>query len=365
MSQERYLRHSLIDWFSQDKLVHTRAVVIGAGAVGNEVVKNLALLGVGEIRIYDFDTIEAHNLTRSVLFRESDIGKAKATVSAERAQELDPNVKVEAVIGDFWDQLSILEMKTFDVVFCCVDNFEARIRCNLMCQIARVDFVNIGIDSRFALVEQYPFSRNIDGGCYECNLPPSVYQRMSEKYSCGHLRKVSVVERKVPTTIVTSSAAASLAVSAGLRLGANHGAPDAKRYYLDTIDGHLTRITLERVPGCPCCDRFAQDMDIVQCLPTVGKWANAQADLTVIASDPILVGYRIGSDFFPLFLRADGFDSGYPSTLADDPGKVGLEIRDQFSADELVSRFASYKMPCKFALVLQGNQPTIFEFREQ
>src|SRR5947208_560139 len=99
---DRYLRHDLIDWFDQDLLKRLRVLVVGAGAVGNEVIKNLVLLGVGAIRIVDFDHIEVHNLTRSVLFSEADVGKSKAEVAAAAAQRLDPNCKVEAITGDFW-----------------------------------------------------------------------------------------------------------------------------------------------------------------------------------------------------------------------------------------------------------------------
>jgi len=336
--------------------------VIGAGAVGNEVLKNLALLGVGNVRVYDFDEIEEHNLTRSVLFRESDIGKHKAKVAAERAQELDPNVSVEAIVEDFWDHLTLTDLKSFDVLFCCVDNFEARIRSNTLCQIARVDFVNVGIDSRFALIEQYPFSHNQIGGCFECSLPPSVYRRISERYSCGHLRKLSFMEKRVPTTIITSAAAASLAVSVGLRLGTHDEAPPAQRFYLDTIAGNLTRTELSRVDGCPCCDRYAQEPVVVPCRPVIGAWPTDRPDVTIFTSDPILVSYSIGETSTPVFERASRFDSDYPATLSPDPGAVSLEIRDQFTAPELIERFAGYSMPSKFAYVLAGAQPTIFEF---
>ena len=202
---ERYHRHSLIDWFSQETVARTKAIVIGAGAVGNEVIKNLALLGVGEIYIFDLDFIENHNLTRSVLFRETHIGRPKAQVAAEQAAALDPNVSVYGTHGDFWDHVTFSELCSSDLVFCCVDNFEARIRCNTLCYLSRVDFINIGIDSRYAFVEFFPFSRTSVAGCLECNLPDSAYRRISERYSCGHLRKLSFVEKKIPTTIVTST----------------------------------------------------------------------------------------------------------------------------------------------------------------
>jgi len=106
----RYARHDLIDWFSQEELAELKVIVIGAGAVGNEVIKNLALLGVGETSIFDFDQIEQHNLTRSVLFREGDIGQAKADVAAARARELDPNITVRSHVGDFWSLLSLRDL---------------------------------------------------------------------------------------------------------------------------------------------------------------------------------------------------------------------------------------------------------------
>ena len=80
----RYDRHKLIDWFSQEDLESSHIAVVGTGAVGNEVLKNLALLGVGRIDIFDFDNIEIHNLTRTVLFTESDIGRSKVDAAKER-----------------------------------------------------------------------------------------------------------------------------------------------------------------------------------------------------------------------------------------------------------------------------------------
>lgn len=64
--------YNLLSWFRQDIVRNARVLVAGAGALGNEVVKNLALFGIGHIYVCDFDRIEITNLTRSVLFREED-----------------------------------------------------------------------------------------------------------------------------------------------------------------------------------------------------------------------------------------------------------------------------------------------------
>ena len=62
----------LLSWYKMEVVKNAKVMVVGAGALGNEVLKNLALFGVGNIYIVDFDTIEYTNLTRSVLFREAD-----------------------------------------------------------------------------------------------------------------------------------------------------------------------------------------------------------------------------------------------------------------------------------------------------
>ncbi len=66
---DRYGRLRLIPWWRQEKLAAARILVVGAGALGNEVLKNLALLGVGVTYVIDLDLVEPSNLSRSVLFR--------------------------------------------------------------------------------------------------------------------------------------------------------------------------------------------------------------------------------------------------------------------------------------------------------
>ncbi|HEY0367356.1 MAG TPA: ThiF family adenylyltransferase, partial [Pyrinomonadaceae bacterium] len=80
----------LIDWFDVERVRAAKILVVGAGAIGNEALKNLALLGIGHIFIVDRDTIEMSNLSRSVLYRATDNGKDKAEVAARAVRELNP-----------------------------------------------------------------------------------------------------------------------------------------------------------------------------------------------------------------------------------------------------------------------------------
>ena len=66
---DRFDRFRLIQWWDQQTTAAARVLVVGAGALGNEIVKNLALLGVGNVLMADLDNIENSNLSRSVLYR--------------------------------------------------------------------------------------------------------------------------------------------------------------------------------------------------------------------------------------------------------------------------------------------------------
>src|SRR5471032_2397086 len=84
----RFDRFKLIGWWDQKKLADAKVLVVGAGALGNEIIKNLALLGVGNILIADLDRIENSNLPRSVLYRAQDNGQFKAQIAARSAKEI-------------------------------------------------------------------------------------------------------------------------------------------------------------------------------------------------------------------------------------------------------------------------------------
>ncbi len=86
LQTDRLGTFDFISWWERERVEKAKILVVGAGALGNEVIKNLALMGVGNLYIVDFDTIEAANLSRSPLFRESDSGRRKAEVAAARVR---------------------------------------------------------------------------------------------------------------------------------------------------------------------------------------------------------------------------------------------------------------------------------------
>src|SRR4051812_23166719 len=96
----RYDRQGQMEGWRQEVLSASHVFVVGAGTTGNEIIKNLVLLGVGKITIADFDVVEEVNLSRSVLFRDCDIGKPKAPTAAERARDINPSIVIEGIDCD-------------------------------------------------------------------------------------------------------------------------------------------------------------------------------------------------------------------------------------------------------------------------
>ena len=275
---QRYRRHDLIDWFSQEQVAATRIAVIGAGAVGNEVVKNLALLGCGTIDVYDFDTVELHNLTRSILLREADTGRNKAEAVAERARDIDPNVTVRAVPGDFWDTLSLGRLRDYDCAIAAVDNFEARLKLNQLCLLARVDLVNAGLDSRWAVVESFPFG-GADGRRATSARCPRARTRVSrERYSCGGLTPACRTRAPDPDHGGHGQhrrGARGLDGAAARRAG---GAGAPRRRLFDTINGcgSVGRRS-SGATGCPGCGEFDAPPRVVRTPQSLGVAPRVQA----------------------------------------------------------------------------------------
>lgn len=95
MSKERYDRQIRI-WGvkGQEIIKNTVILIVGAGGTGCEIIKNLSLLGFGEIHVVDLDKIEISNLNRQFFFQDDDVGKYKAEVAVEKARILNPNIEL-------------------------------------------------------------------------------------------------------------------------------------------------------------------------------------------------------------------------------------------------------------------------------
>lgn len=196
----RYDRQERITWWDQSLLAASRVVVVGAGALGNEIVKNLVLVGVGTIDIVDFDTIELSNLARCVFFREADEGQPKAPVLARRARELNPDVQVNGHLADA-RELGAGVFRRAAAVVGALDNREARLYLNRLAWRAGAAWVDGAIEALSGTARVFipPSS------CYECTLSEVDRQVLAYRQSCRLLSHDDLLEGKVPTTATTAS----------------------------------------------------------------------------------------------------------------------------------------------------------------
>jgi len=125
----RYARHLLLEGWDQEALRDSSVMVVGVGALGCEIAKNLALAGVGTIHLVDMDIIEMSNLSRQLLFRETDRGRNKAEVAAEWISGANPDVDVIPHQGKFQD-LPMAVFEDIDLILGGLDSFEARFQLN-------------------------------------------------------------------------------------------------------------------------------------------------------------------------------------------------------------------------------------------
>lgn len=215
LDEDRYARLSLIPWWDQEKLKNTLVMVVGAGALGNEVLKNLSLLGVGKILIVDFDEIVNADLTRSILYRKEDNGKNKVEVAAKRTCEINPEVKVQPLVGDIiWD-VGLGIFRRVDLVIGCVDNREARLAINHACWRVNTPWIDGGIDVLNGVVNVF-FPP--EGACYECTLTDLDYNILGLRYSCPLLRYDDLLVGKIPTTSTMASIIAGIQVQETIKL---------------------------------------------------------------------------------------------------------------------------------------------------
>jgi len=127
-----YARQQLIDGWDQDVISDGTIMIIGVGALGCEIGKDFALMGIGKLILIDLDTIETSNLSRQMLFRPGDEGRPKAEVAAERLKEMNPYLKID----HYFEKLQKLPMAVYeesDVVIAALDNFNARLDLNKIC----------------------------------------------------------------------------------------------------------------------------------------------------------------------------------------------------------------------------------------
>jgi adenylyltransferase/sulfurtransferase len=202
----------LIDWFDSDRVRAANTLVVGAGAIGNEVLKNLAMLGVGNIFVFDKDVVEISNLTRSILFSPSDVNQPKALVASRAVKRINPEVVARWNSGDILCDLGLGVVRRMDVIVAGLDNVRARLRLNEMCLRVGRPWIEAGIGVLNGDVCVYLPDR---GACYECYTQP---ESLDFGLACNRLASRYESEGRVPTTPTIASIIGGVQAQEALKL---------------------------------------------------------------------------------------------------------------------------------------------------
>lgn len=227
---------TLLSWFRKDRVRQAKVLVAGAGALGNEVVKNLALFGVGHIYVVDFDKIEISNLTRSVLFREKDAYSHayKAEVVAARAMEINPQIRVIPIVGNLSSEVGLGLYKSVDVIIGCLDSRIARYLLNRLAMRAGKTWIDGSIENLTGVVRVYTPGIS----CYECGLSREEFNHIMLRTGCADVVRVSGEAGRVATTPISASIIGAMQVQEAMKI--IHKVPEEKLPFT-TLEGKMLR----------------------------------------------------------------------------------------------------------------------------
>ena len=239
---QRYSRHLSLPEFGkegQEKLKNSSVLLVGAGGLGSPAATYLAAAGVGRIGLVDFDTVEASNLQRQILYGTSDVGRPKLEAAAERLQDLNPHVEVERHEVRLTSDNALGIIDDYDVVADGTDNFPTRYLVNDACVMTGTPNVYASI---FRFEGQVSVFATEDGPCYRCLYeeppPPGLVPSCAEGGVLGIL----------PGFIGTLQATEVIKLLAGI------GTPLVGRLLMvDALDMNFRTVNVSTNPECPVC----------------------------------------------------------------------------------------------------------------
>ncbi|XP_042397907.1 SUMO-activating enzyme subunit 2-like isoform X1 [Zingiber officinale] len=153
-----------------EAIKRAKVLMVGAGGIGCEMLKTLALSGFQDIHIIDMDTIEVSNLNRQFLFRQEHVGQSKAKVARDAVLKFVPHINITPYHANVKDpDFNVNFLRQFNVVLNGLDNLDARRHVNRLCLAAEVPLVESGTTGFLGQVTVHVKGRT---ECYECQPKP-------------------------------------------------------------------------------------------------------------------------------------------------------------------------------------------------
>jgi len=245
MNDEQLLRYSRqimlpqVDVAGQERLLASRALVVGAGGLGSPAAMYLAAAGVGRLAIADHDQVELSNLQRQLLHRDADRGRPKALSAADTLRAINPDVTIIPVTARLQDAQLDEEVRQSQVVLDCSDNFDTRFAVNAACVRHRVPLVSgaaIRLEGQVSVFD----AASDDSPCYHC-----LYREGEE--AGQRCTETGVL---APVVGVIGALQALEALKILLRLGETLA---GRLVVFDALVHEWRTLKLRRDPACPTC----------------------------------------------------------------------------------------------------------------
>jgi len=280
LREGRFARLEAIEWWDQSLLERSHVLVIGAGALGNEVLKNLALLGIGHVAVVDMDHVELSNLSRSVLFRETDEGKSKAECAARAARNIFPAQHIQPLVGNVLADVGLGWFRWADAVIGALDNREARVFVNSSCSRVNRPWFDGGIEVLNGVMRGFAPPRT---ACYECTMSQTDWDLINKRRSCSLLARRAIANRGTPTTPTTASIIGAMQVQEMIKHLHGRDALLGRGFVFEGTHHSSYTVQYPLNPDCPwhepaaeivTCDKFSSDT------PLKEIWAGASRRLS-------------------------------------------------------------------------------------
>lgn len=242
----RFARHEGITGWNQDRVAMATAVVVGVGALGNETARLLAMAGIGRLVLCDPDVVAESNLSRTILFRDADIGDLKVEAAARALASLAPGTEVEPVAAPHIRGIGLPTLRDADIVVSCVDTLAARIALAARCTAVGAGLIDAGTDEWGG---QMCYYRPGDG-CLGCGLGARQLALRDDPWSCSRPTGARSSPASAPVSALVGSWQATTALRVLLGLEVAEG-----RLSISST-GETSQIMLGRNPDCPLHDRL-------------------------------------------------------------------------------------------------------------
>jgi len=246
---DRWERSRRIDWLDMERVASARVLVVGAGALGNEAVKDLVLSGVRRVDVVDMDHVVRSNLNRCVFFREEDAsqGALKAEVVANRARELDPGADVRPMVGRVED-LPEDAWSSYDIVLGCLDNIAARLHVNAHSFYRGTPYIDGGTRGTTGKVQVVlPPSTP----CLQCGMNSTHYRTLDLRHSCTG-GDVTFFQPKIAAEITTTAIIAAVQVREAIKVLSGRADRCISHVaHYDGLAGRWMELELSLDPSCP------------------------------------------------------------------------------------------------------------------